>query len=66
MSAIFLSKRERQVLCNALNSRAVDIMRLINDSYVTVDPDRAEEVRKKLYDELDDVDFMLDRLHLYD
>ena len=66
MTAIFLSTHDRHILCNALNSRAVDIMRLVNDSYVTCDPDRVEEVREKLYDELDDVDAMLDRLHLYD
>ena len=66
MDALFLTKEETRILHNALNTRAVDLMKQINDTYVYCDPDKATEIREKLYDEVDGVDALLDRLHFYE
>lgn len=66
MNALFLSKEESRVLHNALNTRAVDLMKQINDTWVYCDPDKAPEIREKLYDEVEKVDDLLDRLKFWE
>lgn len=66
MITLFLSKEETRVLHNALNTRAVDLMKQINDSWVYCDPDKAPEIREKLYEEADSVEELLDRLKFWE
>lgn len=66
MITLILSREESRVLHNALNTRAVDLMKQINDSWVYCDPDKAPDIREKLYEEADAVEELIDRLKFWE
>ena len=59
-TALFLSRKEKELVHNALNVYAVDIMRQINDSYIRFDKEEGEKIREKLYDMMDDIEELMD------
>lgn len=66
MDALFMTKAEKQIIGEALNALQVEKMKLLNQtrssSYMFPDP---EETREKIYDDMDAIEDLLDRLKFY-
>lgn len=65
MEALFLTKKEAVIINNALSAYAVDLMREINNTKILYDEEKGSEVRDTLYDIVDDLDALQDRLSKY-
>ena len=64
---IYFTKEEKRFLYEGLNALMVDKMAELNrtrsSSWIFPDP---EEAREKIYDEMDKLDLLLDKLEVFD
>lgn len=67
MSLIHLTKEERKLIKEGINSLMNDYMRTLNQthtsSFMFADP---EEAREKIYDTMDKLEDLLERFELYE
>ena len=66
-SMIYFTKEEKQFLYEGLNALMVDKMKVLNQtrssSWMFPDP---EEAREKIYDDMDKIELLLDKLEVFD
>lgn len=66
MEALFLTKAERNIIGEALNTLQVEKMKRLNqtktDSFLFDDPEKA---REKIYNDMDQIEDLFDRLNWF-
>lgn len=67
MSMIIFTKREKRVLYEGLNALMVEKMKMLNQTKSTpwIFPD-PEDAREKLFDEMDDIEMLIDKMEVFD
>jgi len=64
---MYFTKEEKRFLYEGLHSLMVDKMKILNEtrssSWLYSDP---EEAREKVYDDMDKIEFLLDKLEVFD
>ncbi len=66
MGMVCLTKAEKHLLYEGLNSLMVDKMKVLNQTkstpWIFSDP---EEAREKIYESMDDIEILLDKLEVF-
>lgn len=67
MSMIYFTKTEKRTIYEGLNALMVEKMKVLNQTRSTpwIFPD-PEEVREKIYDDMDTLEMLLDKLEVFD
>ena len=67
MSLIYFTKAEKRYLYEGINALMVEKMKVLNQTKSTpwIFPD-PEEAREKIYDDMDELEMLLDKLEVFD